>query len=375
MKRKVRIEEAKYMSSTILLMIESYNSSNSYPTDIATFDDNLNIIQTKAGMRGLPQTYVDTYICGILGRSGSLQGNAFAQNFNDKIPEYDLSIYPVGEEIELEFDGYILVTDTELIDTKKDVLQIVENASSVDELVDELKDKFNLTEKSDEEPVVIEAGKTPGNLRPKDLAGISLLFSQYLTNPTYIKGNCVEFEITSPYSDFISGGSDTQLMSDIRNYYSEWDSIEVEEVSAGLVRPKEVYPISDQNVYLEVGSDHVRVVPADIEIYDGGTWRKLFGDGTLLPKVVVIDGNNSDNKLPLVTANLRLVDTDNNLVPFTGVRYRSRSTGVVGTDLCFLDTNSDPADYKAIPNLSQSLAMYSREVVNTSSTKFRFYFK
>ena len=369
MKRKVCIYEISYLGSQVKVLVENYNSAMVYPTDLIKFDINFNTLVSKSRLDKYIQEYINLYIYGILGREGSLSGDIISASFNKYIPQYDLSIYPVGKDLELEFDGYELIQDTEVVDTKDRLLDLVENSETVDEIVDGIKAMFNLVDADTGSEEINPVGKTPRYVRPTSIDEIADSFSQFLSDKSYIKGNYIEFELPNPISDFKNGNSDTELMAKIRQFYSDWDSIDVSEKTINSIVPSEVYPIADPNIYMKVGSNYVKVVPSDIQIQVGGSYINLFQAGPTVPRLVVTDGT---NQIDLTLNNLRYLDSGGVASTLSGVRYRSQASGEVGSDLYFKDSSGN---YQSVTNLSKSLAMFKFDTVSTTSTVFKFYFK
>lgn len=369
MRRIVNVYEVTHNGDSVRILVEKYNSSNQYPTESLQFDLNSNIILPTSKSKSLGQVYINQFIYGILGRQGQLAGDYLSQVFNSDIPEYDLSIYPLGEDLELEFSGFILIQDTSLVDTKSKVLNIVNSSESVDEIVEGVKDLFDLVDKDEsQESDLTQSGRTPSLIRPSNLSEITEVFSQFLSNQTYVKGNYVEFDVQNPYSDFISGSKDTELMTEIRKFYSAWERIEVEDIKSDVPEVTELYPVSDPSIYLKVGEEYVNVLPNDIQIKVGDSFIKLLQSGPTLPRVVVTDGV---NQIDLVEDNLKLLSEDG-LSTLTGVQYKSEASGVIGSDIYFRDSNGE---FHSIPGMSKSLAMFKRKMSKTSCTRFRFYFK
>lgn len=357
----------------IKLLVEVFNSTNIYPSNKIFYDDNLVSILPKSKLDKLPAGYIDAYIYGILGRGGDLVESGIKINklFNSEIPKYDLSAYDLGQT-NLTFEGYALVQDTELIESKNKLISEIKDCESEDEIINLVKDKFNLVSKEPEE--VSSDGVDPSSIRPTDLVGITKLFGPYLIDKSNIVGDHIEFEIDNPISDFCidwNGTFDptkvTQLMSEILSHYNKWIKIECEKVESNSIK-YEVYPISDNTLYLKVGSSYVKTTPADLQVGSNGSYFHAFKSGPTLPRIVLINGSDT---LDLNPNNLRLLDTDGSLKTLTTTRYRSIASGAV-SDEVYVKVDSE---YKSVTGLSKSLAMFTQEVTKSDKTKFYFYFK
>jgi hypothetical protein len=110
------------------------------------------------------------------------------------------------------------------------------------------------------------------------------------------------------------------------------------------------------------------VLPQDIQAQVNGEFINLFQAGPNIPRLVVNDGV---SQVDLTLSTLKLL-TDEGLMPVAGVKYKSASTGIIGSEIYFKDSNGS---FQVVSGLSKSLAMFRQSVVSTSTTIFRFYFK
>lgn len=315
--------------------------------------------------------YLNSFIKIIIGIESTVDADNFSKSVFNVKPVIDFSVFEGLDPIEIELDDELqLILDTELIDTKSELINLVTNATSSTEIVDAIKSKFNLIDAIDTTDEIVTDGKSPASIRPSNLTDITKLFSNYLISKDYVKGNCVEFDILSPISDFKVSGLDTPLMVEIRNFYSSWVRIEVSELVMYSEVISECLPISDPNIYMKVGNSYVKVPPTDIQVsIPNQNPIALIQDGLTLPRVVV---NNGSGYINLSISNLRLLTTDNVQIPLTGVKFNSPSLGILDSSLYFKDASGN---YNAVPGLSSSLAMWKKSNIMSSSTKFKFYFK
>lgn len=369
---KLQIEIVEYKGVKVAI----YKSDIDY-TDKVVFDINADLIRPGKDIDKLPQSYISFYIFNILARSSDVQSDLLVDKlFNLSIQLYDLSSYEVGRtyDINVDEDGNI-IQDTELEESKSTLISIINNPdiTTNDELIKAIKDNFNLTEvnSGDDTEVVSDEGRGSGYVRPSTLSEFSNLISSYLTSESYIKGNYVEFTIPNPITDFIVNGSDTQLMTQIREFYSQWKSIEVEEVTKNQIIITNAYPLADPNLYIKVGDRYLRTLPEDIEVTATGDsdWIDLFQSGPDVNRLVVMIDN--ENYVDLSIDKIRLINYNGELVPWSNVKYRSKASGEVGTNI-YAKVNDS---YLPIDNLASNLYMVNRIINNTSSTKFRFKFK
>jgi hypothetical protein len=365
MKRLVKIIEY----SGIRILIEKYDSANIYPPTELIFDCNLdNILIPDSNTK--VSTYFNQYAYGILGRSGiidEVDPDIYLKHlFNSEIPEYDLSIYELDTEIELEFDGYELIVEPELVDIKSSLIEAIQNSNSIEELVESVE---TLISPLIPEETEITSLSNPSAIRPRNLDGVTKLFEPFLNSDAYVVNNYVEFIIKSPITDFISNGVDTELMTQIREFYQDWDNIEVEEVVFGSFVVDECIPFTDDKLYMRIGNVYTKVVPSDIHISVSNNYIPLFGNGNTLPKLIVTDG---EAIIDLNIDNFRYVDENNVQHALSGLRFRSASLGIVDTELYY---KIDEDSYQAVHGLNKTLALWRSHQNSSSGTKFKFYFK
>ena len=302
--RKVRKIRIQLQGQTINFLCEKYQASTEYPNNEILLDANLYCLTSSRSK--FNKAYLDAFIYGILFRDADVVGIGELPYQANKIPKKDLSKYPY-DEFELNLSS--LDKADEFARYKSDLVNKITPTKSKPEIKELMKSEFDLIDKPKEEAQVDETMKS---IRPKTLKGIIKLIDPKLTDKSNISGDYVVFELDSPYIDFVSNGKDTKLMSEIREYYKSWMSIEVSEIKAKV--PKyEVYPVSDPNLRLRfknriglVGrrSDYSKVNPDDIEIMVSGGIHPLFDNPIDGGHVEVSDGKNS---VPLMSNNLRWV--------------------------------------------------------------------
>jgi hypothetical protein len=199
-------------------MIERYDPNKSYPQLDLMYDSNLSdLVDWNSSQSS--KVYVDSYIYGILGRDGDLNRiNQFINLEFNSVPSYDLSSFNLDENIELDFDGYNLILDENLVESKNNLIKLVNESETEDELINGVKDLFNLTESSTEETINPASTQL---IRPTNLNSFISYVNPYLSDITNIVDSGIEVIMYNPISDFIdeSTGLDTDLLTEIKSTF------------------------------------------------------------------------------------------------------------------------------------------------------------